>query len=59
VYGCWPADIDELKAEIQEEITHISEETLWEVRQNFPTHVHQSIQQNGCHLKDVLYKNSL
>jgi hypothetical protein len=28
VYGSWPADIDELKAGIQEEITHISEETL-------------------------------
>jgi hypothetical protein len=32
--GCWPADIhvDELKAGIQEEIIHISEETLWEGR---------------------------
>lgn len=40
VYGCWPADIDELKAGIQEEIMNISEEAL---RQNFQTHAHQSI----------------
>ena len=41
---------------MQDEIIKISEETLWEVKHSFTTHVHLCIQESGGHLKDIVHK---
>jgi hypothetical protein len=60
VYGSRPADLDELKTIIHEEIAPISEGTFWEVMQGFfnscaPVNSTGWWTSKGCTLQEVKY----
>jgi len=51
-----PIDLNALKQTTLDEITNISEETLWEVMRRFSTRVHLRTAEGGGQLKDTVHK---
>lgn len=56
VFESRPANLEELRNRIREEINLIEPETLQEVMSNFQRRMQQCIQNDGAHLKDVVFK---
>jgi hypothetical protein len=56
VFGSWPANLNEQKTRIWDEISNLTEDMLQEVMRRFSILVHQCIQHNGAHITDLLFK---
>jgi hypothetical protein len=56
VFGSRPANLNELKTRIREEIGNIMEDVRQEVMRSFSIHVWQCVQRNGAHLTDFIFK---
>jgi hypothetical protein len=51
-----PANIDDLKKRIWECVQGISKEMLQHVMTAFPSQLQECIEQHGCHLQRVIFK---
>jgi hypothetical protein len=56
VYDTRPANLDDLKTRIHEEIENIPVEMLQWIMRRFTTRLWQCVQSDGAHLTDVVFK---
>jgi hypothetical protein len=56
VYQTRPTNLAQLKAQIEENIANIPENTLRRTMQNLQNRITECVQRNGQHLTDVIFK---
>ena len=59
VYVRKPRTVDDLKVPIREEIATVPQEMLVNVMQNFEERLRTSVRQEGRHLSDIIFRNSV
>ena len=57
VYVRKPRTVNDLKVSIRKEIATVPQEMLVNVMQNFEERLQTCVQQEGCHLSDIIFRN--